>query len=150
LVFAADTATDNGRLARSDSTWIFEPSLPRSTGFGPVRAPLFLAGHPLIYFPRRTDPGLRGRMLAEVYGIDNVPEIVRLEPSDDRRAVAVAEGTGLTLLLQSRVDTLRTEGVVYRRFVAPQPCARVGLAYRTPPTQHFLDLAAELHSALEE
>lgn len=33
-------------------------------------------------------------MLAEVYGPDNVPEIVRLEPSDDRRAVA--EGTGLT------------------------------------------------------
>jgi len=112
-----------------------------------------LARHPLVYFPRRTDPGLHDRMLAEVYGIDNVPEIVRLEPSDDRRAVAVAEGVGLTLLLQSRADTLRTKGVVYRRFVAPEPCARVGLAYRTPPTpptQHFLDLAAEIHSSREE
>jgi DNA-binding transcriptional LysR family regulator len=108
-----------------------------------------LAGHPLIYFPRRTDPGLHDRMLAEVYGPDDIPDIVRLEPSDDRRVVAVAEGTGLTLLLQSRADTLRTRGVVYRRFVTPEPCARVGLAYRTPPTpptQHFLDLATELHS----
>lgn len=106
-----------------------------------------LAGHPLVYFPRRTDPGLHDRMLAEVYGPDDVPDIVRLEPSDDRRIVAVAEGTGLTLLLQSRADTLRTKGVVYRRFVTPEPSVRVGLAYRTPPTpptQHFLDLAVEL------
>lgn len=112
-----------------------------------------LIGHPLIYFPRRTDPGLHDRMLAEVYRPENVPDIVRLEPSDDRRAVAVAEGTGLTLLLRSRADTLRTRGVVYRRFVAPEPCARVGLAYRippTPPTQHFLDLAVELLGPIEE
>lgn len=112
-----------------------------------------LAGHPLIYFPRRTDPGLHDRMLTEVYGPDDVPDIVRLEPSDDRRVVAVAEGTGLTLLLQSRADTLRTRGVVYRRFVAPEPSARVGLAYRTPPTpptQHFLDLAVELHNRIEQ
>jgi DNA-binding transcriptional LysR family regulator len=111
-----------------------------------------LAGHPLIYFPRRTDPGLHDRMLAEVYDPDNVPDIVRLEPSDDRRIVAVAEGTGLTLLLQSRADTLRTRGVVYRRFVTPEPSARVGLAYRTPPTpptQHFLDLAIELHGLIK-
>lgn len=114
-----------------------------------------LAGHPLVYFPRRTDPGLHDRMLAEVYGPDhvpdNVPDIVRLEPSDDRRVVAVAEGTGLTLLLRSRADTLRTRGVVYRRFVTPEPCARVGLAYRTPPTpptRHFLDLAAELRGPI--
>jgi len=112
-----------------------------------------LASHPLIYFPRRTDPGLHDRMLAEVYGPDNVPDIVRLEPSDDRRAVAVAEGTGLTLLLQSRAATLRTRGVVYRRFTAPEPSARVGLAYRTPPTpptQHFLDLAADHHGPIEQ
>jgi DNA-binding transcriptional LysR family regulator len=112
-----------------------------------------LAGHPLIYFPRRTDPGLHDRMLTEVYGPDDIPDIVRLEPSDDRRVVAVAEGTGLTLLLRSRADTLRTRGVVYRRFVTPEPSARVGLAYRTPPTpptQHFLDLAIELHNRIEQ
>lgn len=103
---------------------------------------------PLIYFPRRTDPGLHDRMLSEVYGADPAPDIVQLEPSDDRRVVAVAEGTGLTLLLQSRADTLRTRGVVFRRFAAPEPTARVGLAYRTPPTpatQRFLDLVADVH-----
>ncbi len=112
-----------------------------------------LAGHPLVFFPRRTDPGLHDRMLAEVYGPDDVPDIVRLEPSDDRRVVAVAEGTGLTLLLRSRADTLRTRGVVYRRFVAPEPSARVGLAYRTPPAppaRHFLDLAVELQNSIKQ
>jgi DNA-binding transcriptional LysR family regulator len=111
-----------------------------------------LTDHPLVFFPRRTDPGLHDRMLAEVYGPDDVPDIVRLEPSDDRRIVAVAEGTGLTLLLRSRADTLRTRGVVYRRFVAPEPRARVGLAYRTPPAppaRHFLDLAVELQNPIE-
>jgi len=34
LVLAAETATDMGTPARSDSTWIFEPGLPRSTGLG--------------------------------------------------------------------------------------------------------------------
>lgn len=106
-----------------------------------------LPGHPLIYFHRRTDPGLHDRMLAEVYGADPAPDIVQFEPSDDRRVVAVAEGTGLTLLLQSRAATLRTRGVVYRRFVAPEPVVRVGLAYRTPPTpatQRFLDLVTNV------
>jgi hypothetical protein len=36
LVLAADTATDSGIPARSDKTWILDPFLPRSTGFGPV------------------------------------------------------------------------------------------------------------------
>ncbi len=112
-----------------------------------------LAGHPLVYFPRRADPGLHDRMLAEVYGPDDVPDIVRLEPSDDRRVVAVAEGTGLTLLLRSRADTLRTKGVVYRRFATPEPSVRVGLAYRTPPTpptRNFLDLAVEVRGPIEQ
>jgi DNA-binding transcriptional LysR family regulator len=139
----------------SDVTWLEIATEPIVVGL-PSRHPLtrhrqlrrdHLVGLPLIYFPRRTDPGLHDRMLAEVYGPNRIPDIVRLEPSEDRRVVAVAEGTGLTLLLRSRADTLRTRGVVYRRFVTPEPCARVGLAYRTPPTpatQHFLDLAAEL------
>ncbi|GAA3573279.1 hypothetical protein GCM10022222_66990 [Amycolatopsis ultiminotia] len=38
-MLAADTATDRGSPDRSDRTWIFEPLLPRSTGFGPVMDP---------------------------------------------------------------------------------------------------------------
>lgn len=40
-VFAAEISTVSGTPRRSHSTWIFEPGLPRSTGFGPVRSPPF-------------------------------------------------------------------------------------------------------------
>jgi hypothetical protein len=40
-VLAADTPAAKGSPARSDSAWIFEPGLFRSTGFGPVSEPLF-------------------------------------------------------------------------------------------------------------
>lgn len=39
LVLEADTAIESGMPAQSDSTWIFEPDLPRSTGLDPVRGP---------------------------------------------------------------------------------------------------------------
>lgn len=38
-VLAAETSMEMGRPVRSVIKWIFEPSLPRSTGFGPVRPP---------------------------------------------------------------------------------------------------------------
>ena len=41
-VLAAEMPTISGRPTRSDSTWIFEQGLPRSTGPGPVSPPLFL------------------------------------------------------------------------------------------------------------
>lgn len=36
---APEMPTDKGRPVRSVIRWIFEPYLPRSTGFGPVRSP---------------------------------------------------------------------------------------------------------------
>lgn len=50
-VLAAETATVKDSPARSDRAWIFEPGLPRSTGFGPVSPPPFLA---LAEAPSRT------------------------------------------------------------------------------------------------
>ena len=44
LVFAALMATARGSPAASEITWIFEPALPRSTGFGPVSEPPFSPG----------------------------------------------------------------------------------------------------------
>ncbi|MBB3733883.1 hypothetical protein FHR33_009836 [Nonomuraea dietziae] len=43
-VLAALIATEIGRPARSVIKWIFEPFLPRSTGFGPVSSPLWPLG----------------------------------------------------------------------------------------------------------
>lgn len=37
---APEMPTETGRPERSVTRWIFEPYLPRSTGFGPVRSPL--------------------------------------------------------------------------------------------------------------
>lgn len=37
--FAPEIATERGRPVRSVIKWIFDPNLPRSTGFGPVRSP---------------------------------------------------------------------------------------------------------------
>ena len=45
VVFAAEIRMLSGTPWRSHNTWIFEPGLPRSTGFGPV-ASLFLASRP--------------------------------------------------------------------------------------------------------
>ncbi len=39
-VFAAEIPIESGRPVRSVIKWIFEPFLPRSTGFGPVKSPL--------------------------------------------------------------------------------------------------------------
>ncbi|EST18415.1 hypothetical protein M878_44675 [Streptomyces roseochromogenus subsp. oscitans DS 12.976] len=40
---APEMPTDRGRPVRSLIKWIFEPYLPRSTGFGPANSPLFRA-----------------------------------------------------------------------------------------------------------
>lgn len=44
-VAAAALATQRGKPDRSVIRWIFELYLPRSTGFGPVRSPLFQGSH---------------------------------------------------------------------------------------------------------
>jgi hypothetical protein len=41
--FASQTPMDRGRPVRSVIKWIFDPHLPRSTGFGPVSSPFFKA-----------------------------------------------------------------------------------------------------------
>ena len=40
-VFAEVTVLTSGTPSASDRMWIFDPFLPRSTGLGPVRDPLF-------------------------------------------------------------------------------------------------------------
>jgi DNA-binding transcriptional LysR family regulator len=87
-----------------------------------------LIGVPLICYPRHNSPGFYDSSLAQVYGAV-VPEIVRTEPNEERMLIAVAEGTGITMLLAARTATLRFPGVVYRRFAVPEPTG----GQRAPP-----------------
>ena len=75
------------------------------------------------------------------------PEIVRTEPTEERILVAVAEGTGITLLVEERAVTLRYPGVTFRRFADPEPTVALSVAFRQPPSlaaRRFIDLAQEL------
>jgi DNA-binding transcriptional LysR family regulator len=105
-----------------------------------------VAGLPLVYFPRHQSPGYYDRCVAQVYGSAE-PNIVRTEPADERMLVAVAEGTGITLVLAARAATLRHPGVVYRRFRDPEPTGSLGIGFRPNPSlaaRRFVDLAQEL------
>jgi DNA-binding transcriptional LysR family regulator len=105
-----------------------------------------LAGVPLVYFPRRNSPGVFDRSLSQVYSA-SPPDIVRTEPTEERILVAVAEGTGITLLVEERAVTLRYPGVTFRRFADPEPTVALGVAFRHPTSlaaRRFVDLAQEL------
>jgi DNA-binding transcriptional LysR family regulator len=106
-----------------------------------------LTGVPLVYFPRANTPGFYDRSLALVYGAASIPPIVRTEPSEERMLLAVAEGAGITLLVEDRAATLRYPGVTYRRFTNPEPVLPLGVAFHQPPSlaaRRFVDLAQEL------
>jgi DNA-binding transcriptional LysR family regulator len=68
------------------------------------------ASVPPVYFPRSISPGLYDHSLAQVYGPSNEPNIARKEPSEERMLVAVAEGAGITLIVEDRAATLRFSG----------------------------------------
>jgi DNA-binding transcriptional LysR family regulator len=60
---------------------------------------------------RHNSPGFYDSSLSQVYG-DATPDIVRVEPNEERMLVAVSEGAGITMLLAGRTATLRFPGVV--------------------------------------
>jgi hypothetical protein len=99
-----------------------------------------------VYFPRHQSPGFYDRSLSQVYG-GATPNIVRTEPSEERILVGVAEGAGISLLLEERAATLRYPGVLYRRFTDPEPTGVLGVAFGPNPSlaaRRFIDLAQEL------
>jgi DNA-binding transcriptional LysR family regulator len=105
-----------------------------------------LQGVPLIYFPRHNSPTFYDSSLAQVYGATE-PPIVRTEPNEERSLIAVSEGVGITMLLAARTPTLRFPGVVYRRFVEPEPTGVLAVAIQQRPSlpaRRFVELAAEI------
>lgn len=106
-----------------------------------------LAGLPMVYFPRANTPGFYDRSLALVYGCAAAAPIVRTEPSEERMLVAVAEGAGITLIVEDRAATLRVPGVTYRRFADPEPTLALGAAFQQAPSlaaRRLVDMAQEL------
>ncbi|MBB5955000.1 hypothetical protein FHS29_001570 [Saccharothrix tamanrassetensis] len=53
---AAETPTASSRPVRLDTTWIFEPGLPRSAGFGLVRSPSFARTEAASRIPATSRP----------------------------------------------------------------------------------------------
>jgi DNA-binding transcriptional LysR family regulator len=105
-----------------------------------------LLGLPLVYFPRHNSPAFYDSSLTQVYGAAE-PPIVRTEPNEERMLIAVSEGAGVTMLLAARTPTLRFPGVVYRRFVEPEPTGVLAVAVQQRPSlpaRRFVDLAAEI------
>lgn len=105
-----------------------------------------VAGLPLVYYPRQFSPGFYDSSLAQVYG-STAPNVVRVEPNEDRMLIAVSEGAGITMLLAGRTATLRFPGVVYRRFTDPEPAGVLAVAFHEPPSlpaRRFMDLAVDM------
>jgi DNA-binding transcriptional LysR family regulator len=101
----------------------------------------------LVYFPRATTPGFYDRSLSQVYGSATAPHIVRREPSEERMLAAVAEGAGITLIVEDRAATLRYPGVTYRRLTDPEPTVALGVAFQQAgslASQRFVALAQKL------
>ncbi len=105
-----------------------------------------LIGVPLVYVPRRSSPGVYDSILAQVYD-SRTPDTVRTEPTMERVLVAVAEGVGVTVLLEERAAMLRRPGVTFRRLADPEPTVALAVALRQRPplaARRFVELAQEL------
>ena len=65
----------------------------------------------------------------------------------ERVLVAVAEGLGVTVLLEQRAAMLRHPGVTFRRFADPEPTVALAVAFRRRlplAARRFVELAQEL------
>jgi len=84
-----------------------------------------LADEPIVTGSAERAPGFYRMMFGQIWG-DRSPRIVLHEPDEEHMLRAVAAGTGLTILTESRAKAIQVQGVAIRRFAAPEP--RAGLA----------------------
>jgi DNA-binding transcriptional LysR family regulator len=103
-----------------------------------------LRAEPVVTGSRVRGPGFFDSMFRQIWG-DAPPRIVREEADEEHILRAVAEGVGVSVITESRAETLRFPGVVIRRFGEPQPQAELGLAWReglsSPALERFLEVA---------
>lgn len=84
-----------------------------------------LVDEPIVTGSAQRAPGFYRLMFGQIWG-DRSPRIVLHEPDEEHMLRAVAAGTGLTILTESRAKAIQVQGVAIRRFAAPEP--RAGLA----------------------
>lgn len=135
------------REVEQESLVVALPERHRLAGQGAVDA-RDLAGEPLVCWPRESGPGMWDRIMDQVFGAGNRPEVSRWEPEEERMLHAVANGHGITLLWEGRAGRLSVPGVVVKPFAHPVPTVALGLARRSNnmlPTLHrFLEHADAL------
>lgn len=106
--------------------------------------PADLAGEDVVSWPRRNAPGMHDRIEQQMWG-GSRPRVVREEPDDEQVLRAVAAGAGLSVMIGTRLASLRVPGVAVRRFAEPVPTVGLALAWRPeaapPVAARFVDLA---------
>jgi DNA-binding transcriptional LysR family regulator len=96
-----------------------------------------LADEPIVTGSAERAPGFYRMMFGQIWG-EGAPRIVLHEPDEEHMLRAVAAGTGLTILTESRAKAIQVQGVAIRRFAAPEPRAGLALVW----------LAGNLNTAL--
>ncbi len=96
-----------------------------------------IEAEPLVTGLRERGPGFFDSMFRQVWGEER-PRVVQIEPDEEHILRAVARGKGISVITATRAATLRTSGVVVRRFADPQPTAALGLVWLRGPMSSAL------------
>ena len=98
--------------------------------------------------PRATGRAPGARCAARSSAIRRGPRSTGAEPEEERIVSAVAEGSGISVIMLERSRSLSIPGAVYRRFAAPEPAMGIAIAWRRgdtlPTLQRLRELAAEI------
>ncbi|CAL9423288.1 hypothetical protein SUDANB95_01890 [Actinosynnema sp. ALI-1.44] len=85
--------------------------------------PAHLRDEPVAFWPPTQGPGYHDAVIRRIWP-DGRPKIVREDPDAEHVLVAVAAGTGLTILGRERAARLHPKGTTLRRFTHPPPHGR--------------------------
>lgn len=88
-----------------------------------------LREEPLVTGSPERAPGFYRELFRQVWPVGS-PRIVLREPDEEHMLRAVAAGTGITILTQSRAATIQIPGVVIKTFAEPQPQTALGLLWK--------------------
>lgn len=103
-----------------------------------------LRDEPVVTGARERGPGFFDTMFGAIWG-ERRPNVVQVEADEEHILRAVSRGVGVSVITESRANTLSFPGVVVLRFVEPQPRVPLALAWRrgkaSPALARFLETA---------